>query len=73
MQQSAWTALTAGTKVVMLFAVEAADYYHRTALITGRARVVLRRVGDHQLFVQGHGPLTERFNPANGSGTSGAA
>ena len=31
MQASAWTALTAGTKVIMLFATGASDYFHGTA------------------------------------------
>ena len=36
MQASAWTALTAGTKVIMLFATGASDYFHGTALIIGQ-------------------------------------
>lgn len=60
MQQSLWTSLEAGTKVVMLFAMGGSDYRHGTAVITGESTGQsfdgLATVG---YTFKGHGPLTK--------------
>ena len=60
MQASAWTALTTGTKVVMLFGLGAADYYHGTALITGQSTgSSFDGLASTSFTFKGHGPLTK--------------
>lgn len=60
MQASAWTSLTAGTKVVMMFAVGAADYYYGTALITGQSTgSSFDGLATTSYTFKGHGPLTK--------------
>lgn len=60
MQASAWTALGAGTKVVMLFALGGSDYYHGTAIITGQSTgSSFDGLATTSYTFKGHGPLTK--------------
>ena len=59
MQASMWTALTAGTKTVMLFGLNGTDYYHGTALITGQSTgTSFDGLATTSYTFKGHGPLT---------------
>lgn len=60
MQQSAWTSLTTGAKVVMLFGLGAADTYYGTALITGQSvNSSFDGLASTSYTFKGHGPLTK--------------
>ena len=60
MQASAWTALTTGAKVVMLFGLGASDYFHGTALITGQSvGSSFDGLASTSYTFKGHGPLTK--------------
>lgn len=60
MQQSAWTSLTTGAKVVMLFGLGASDYYHGTALITGQSTSSsFDGLASTSYTFKGNGPLTK--------------
>lgn len=58
-QTSLWTALTAGTKTVMMFSVGTADYFYGTAVITGASpSQSFDGLGGMNFSFKGHGPLT---------------
>lgn len=58
-QTSLWTALTGGTKVVMLFAVGTADYFLGTAVILGHSpSQSFDGLGAAGYSFKGDGPLT---------------
>lgn len=60
MQQSAWTSLTTGAKVVMLFGLGASDTYYGTALITGQSvNSSFDGLASTSYTFKGHGPLTK--------------
>lgn len=60
MQASLWTSLTTGTKVIMMFAMNATDYRHGTALITGESTgTSFDGLATTGYTFTGHGPLTK--------------
>lgn len=58
-QTAMWSALTAGTKVIMMFAVGNADYFHGTVVFTGYSpSQSFDGLGAAAFNFKGHGPLT---------------